>query len=539
MPLGAVPHRQHVVGEPGRLVPGRGQRDGAADLVLVTQDLHPAQPVGVGPHRVVDADEIGVQPAAALGEEVRQQERHLVLRQRVLQRPGQLLPHARVRRDVDGPRHELVPGVGERAPGSPHRAEQRADEEQRARHLPSAQVAGGRRPPRVTGEAGPRPRDDAGGLGQDCLVDAGFGRGEAERELGVQPGQDLLERLEGDRHARMAGREVLGPVPPAAHELPVVGLRLDQVVRDGQVDSGLAARLRGQPVVRVGGRVGQPGVQHDHLRAVLPRLRDALGVRVEVVPALQVGADQVDDLGVRVVGAGPVDPHPELEPGPAAAGADVGVRVVAVDAPAGQDPFGVPVLARPADVHHDLVAASLGQRGPDPGRQRVEDLVPADPLPPAAAARAGPLHRVQDPVRVGDLVDRGRPLRAVAPARAGMLRVALELAHLPGVAVDVGQQPARGLAVEAGGGDEHVVPLLAGRPGAGGQLHPVVPPLLRRERGQVHPARALVEGLPARFGGGPRGRHPARELVQADVLGGSHAAASLWQASGTDCPACT
>ena len=162
------------------------------------------------------------------------------------------------------------------------------------------------------------------------------------------------------------------------------------------------------------------------------------------------------------------------------------------------------------------------QRGADPGRQRVQGLVPADPLPSAAAARPGPLHRVQDPVRVGDLVERGRALGAVAAARAGMLGVALELAHLPGVAVHVGQQAARGFAVEARGGDEHVVPLLAGRPGARGQLHPVVPPFLRRERGQVHPAGALVEGLPAGLGRGPGRRHPARELVQAGILSAPH-----------------
>ena len=162
------------------------------------------------------------------------------------------------------------------------------------------------------------------------------------------------------------------------------------------------------------------------------------------------------------------------------------------------------------------------QRGPDPGRQRVQGLVPADPLPPAAAARPGPLHRVQDPVRVGDLVERGRALGAVAAARAGMLGVALELAHLPGVPVHVGQQPARGLAVEARGGDEHVVPLLAGRPGPGGQLHPVVPPLPRRERGQVHPARALVEGLPAGLGRGPGRRYPARRARPGCVLSAPH-----------------
>ena len=313
----------------------------------------------------------------------------------------------------------------------------------------------------------------------------------------------------------VARRQVFGPVPPAPHELAVVTAGLDQVVGDGQVDGGLAARLRRQPVVGVGGGVGQPGVQHDHLRAAGPCLGDPLRVRVEVVPGLQVGADQVDDLGVRVVGAGPVDPHPELEPGPATAGAHVGVRVVAVDAPAGQHPLGVPVLAGPADVDHDLVVPLLGDRGADPGRERVQRLVPADPLPPAAAARAGAFHRVQDPVRVGDLVDRRRALGAVAPARAGMLGVALELAHLPGVSVHISQQAARGLAVEAGGGDKHVVPLLAGRPGAGRTAPPSRPSV---------PAAGTRPGAPGSRPGrrsprAPRSR-PARPIPGAPVRPG-------------------
>ncbi len=79
VPFGAVAHRQHVVGEVGRLVPGRGQRHEAADLGLVGEHLHPGQPVGVGPHRVVDPDEVGVELAPAVFEEVRQQEAQLVL----------------------------------------------------------------------------------------------------------------------------------------------------------------------------------------------------------------------------------------------------------------------------------------------------------------------------------------------------------------------------------------------------------------------------------------------------------------------------
>jgi hypothetical protein len=270
-------------------------------------------------------------------------------------------------------------------------------------------------------------------------------------------------------------------------------------------------------VVGVGGGVGQPGVKHDHLGAVGAGLSDPLGVRVEVVPGFQVGADQVDDLGVGVIGAGPVDTHPELEPSPAAGRAHVGVGVVPVHAPARQHPLGEPVLPRAADVDHDLVLPALDDRGPDPGRQRIENLVPADSLPPAATTWPGPAQRVQDAVWVGDLVDRGWALGTVTPAGAGVLGVPLELAHLARLAVDVSQQPTGGLAVEAGGRHERVVPLLAGRPGPRGQFHPVIPAFFRRERGQVDPARPLVErlspGLDCRTGR----RHPGAQSIQVGV----------------------
>ena len=311
-----------------------------------------------------------------------------------------------------------------------------------------------------------RPRDDLRDLGEHAGVDPGLGGRELEGELGVQARQDRLERLEGGRLVRVACLQVLGPVPPPADELAVVTPGLDEVPRHGEIDRGLAAGYRREPVVGVRGRVGQPRVEHDHLGAVRPRLRDPLRVRIEVVAGFQVGADQVDDLGVGVIGARPVRPHPELVAGPPAAGADVRVRVVAVDAPAGEHPLGEAVLARPADVHHDLVLPVLDDRGPDPARERVERLVPADPLPAARAAGAGPAQRVQDPVRVGHLVDGGRAFRAVAAPGARMLGVSLELAHPQAVPVHVGEQAAGRLAVEAGGGDQHVAVFLAGRPGS-------------------------------------------------------------------------
>ena len=96
--LAAVPRRQHVVGVLGRLAPGRGQRDVQPDLLGIAQHLDPGEPVGVGPHRVVDPREVDLERAAAVGEELRQEERQLVHRERVLDRPRQLVPGVRVRR---------------------------------------------------------------------------------------------------------------------------------------------------------------------------------------------------------------------------------------------------------------------------------------------------------------------------------------------------------------------------------------------------------------------------------------------------------
>ena len=70
----AVAHREHEVSQVGGLAPGRRERDETAHLVLVGERLHPRQPVRVGPDRVVDANEVGVEPAPAFEQEVRQQE---------------------------------------------------------------------------------------------------------------------------------------------------------------------------------------------------------------------------------------------------------------------------------------------------------------------------------------------------------------------------------------------------------------------------------------------------------------------------------
>ena len=83
---------------------------------------------------------------------------------------------------------------------------------------------------------------------------------------------------------------------------------------------------------------------------------------------------------------------------------------------------------------------------------------------------------------IRDLVERGRAFGAVASARAGMLGVALELADLQRLFVDIGEKPAGRFTVEAGRGHEHVALLDSLRPGARVELAPVVPSLLAEEK---------------------------------------------------------
>ena len=78
--LGADAHGQDVVREPGRLATRRGEGDVAADQLLVREHLQPREAVRVRPHRVVDAREVGVEPAPPLLQEVGQQDRQLVVR---------------------------------------------------------------------------------------------------------------------------------------------------------------------------------------------------------------------------------------------------------------------------------------------------------------------------------------------------------------------------------------------------------------------------------------------------------------------------
>ena len=273
----------------------------------------------------------------------------------------------------------------------------------------------------------------------------------------------------------MRSLEVLAPVHPVADELLVVELLFEQDAHDRQQQRAFGPRIRRQPEVRLRRRVREPRIDRDQRGAVRLRLHDSLRVRIEVVPGLEVRRQQQDRPRVRVVGRRPVRARPQEMPQPRRRGADVRVAVVAVDAPRLQHAVGVAVLARPADVIHQLVAPSLHDRLADPAADVGERLVPRHPLPLAFAALAGAPQRIKDAIGILELVRSDDPLRARAPAAARMHRVAFDLADVHLLLVDVGEDAARRLAVEADGRNDPVVAPILLRPARRLEVDVVVP----------------------------------------------------------------
>src|SRR5262249_51813044 len=101
--------------------------------------------------------------------------------------------------------------------------------------------------------------------------------------------------------------------------------------------------------------------------------------------------------------------------------------------------------------------------------------------PLSFTARARAAQGKENSLGVSDLVERRRAFRAIAAAAARMVRIALELANLVRLVIDVRQEAARGLAIEARRRREAV---------ASSTLGPVVPPLDRWKGREslLHPA---------------------------------------------------
>ena len=187
-----------------------------------------------------------------------------------------------------------------------------------------------------------------------------------------------------------------------------------------------------------------------------------------------------------MVGRGSVDAGPKSVTGARPGGADVGVAVVAVDAPGMKNSLMIEQLVtRPADVIHALVAALFLKRLAHPRCDVIENHIPSDALPLPFAALTRAPQRIANALRIVDLVQRRRPLGAVAPAAAGMLRITFEAANPVGVLLDESQEAACRFAVETDRRNDPAVFLNFSRPLRGVVLDPVVPFFHRRIAGEA------------------------------------------------------
>ncbi len=179
--------------------------------------------------------------------------------------------------------------------------------------------------------------------------------------------------------------------------------------------------------------------------------------------------------------------------------------VVPVDPPALQHALHVTVVPRAPHVVHDLLASPLPDRSSDPRAEGLEHFVPGRALPLVRAAPALALHRVEHPVFGLELVHYRHALGTEAPAACGVHGVALDLADLTGLFVDVGEQAAGRLAVEADRRDEPVVALGLLGPGPRIVLDPVRPAVCRRIGAELGPGSlGLVFHLGLAFSCWPR-----------------------------------
>src|SRR5215510_9125672 len=177
-----------------------------------------------------------------------------------------------------------------------------------------------------------------------------------------------------------------------------------------------------------------------------------------------------------MIGRRPVDTRPERVTCAGAGGANVGVTVMSVDTPGVQDPLVIKQLvARTADMIHDLIASILFQRFAYSCRNIVENFVPAHPLPFSLSPLSDSLQRITNALRIGYLVQGRRPLRAVASTAAGMFGIAFEAPDAQRFLVDETEKTARRLAVKTDRRNNLIMLLDFSWPMRGIVFDPIIP----------------------------------------------------------------
>src|SRR5207253_3234284 len=138
--------------------------------------------------------------------------------------------------------------------------------------------------------------------------------------------------------------------------------------------------------------------------------------------------------------------------------ANVGVRVVPVDAPRLQRPFHDEAVPRAPDVVHHLLATPILKRFANPRAKRLQHLIPGSAHPLPCSARSVALHRIPH-----------------------------ELGDLPGFFVDMSQQPTGRFAIEANRRNKLIMLLHSTEPRLGVEFNPVIPLFFRGTISEMAP----------------------------------------------------
>src|SRR5436190_2345202 len=221
------------------------------------------------------------------------------------------------------------------------------------------------------------------------------------------------------------------------------------------------------------------------------------------------------------------------------------MAVMAVDAPRLEHAVGVAVLAGAADVVHDFVAPVLDDRLADARSDVVERLVPRHACPLSGSAIAVALHREQDPIGIVELIGRHDALGARAAAAAGVQRIAFDLSDRQPLLIDVREDAAGRLAVEADARDDPVLPPLLPRPRRRLVLGVVVPfrrigvsPELRHDiydRGTLWPASTQTYSH-AKVPASPRTAASGKACITTDPIASSTQMTAPPQKIGANAP---
>src|SRR5438132_12306874 len=109
------------------------------------------------------------------------------------------------------------------------------------------------------------------------------------------------------------------------------------------------------------------------------------------------------------------------------------MAVVTIHAPRTQYALHVAIVSRPPNMVHHFVAAVFDNSCANFGSECFQCLIPGCTLPLAFAALACTLQRIENALRVIDLVNGSRSLRTIATAAARMIGIALKFLDTPGL----------------------------------------------------------------------------------------------------------